>query len=362
MRPSTLAEAIERIEAGEPQEIALAEFVDTFLLAPDDEARYAAIAQEPQRSRDARLNALAGAMAEYLAKHYRLMRVPAWVSAAVAPSRRALVHHVVSRPRHARVSQLREPGRIQLAQHLHRGTPVAPGAQPPAVRGQDDRAGRIPHDHRDRRTGRAPARARWASGSPPTYGLRHLDTGLIYRAVAKALLDAGCAPDDRDRAIAAAKALDPAPFRRESAEEPGGRRRRLDRLGDPRGAHGAAGVPARLRRDAAGRGARRPRHRHRDRARCRREDLRRRRRRRNAPAGAPPSSRPTVSGWTRRRCSPTSCGATSATAAGRWRRSGPRRMRTCWIRRRSTSTLRSPQRSRSSSGHAHARHDRVEPP
>jgi cytidylate kinase len=44
------------------------------------------------------------------------------------------------------------------------------------------------------------------------YGLRHLDTGLIYRAVAKALLDAGHAPDDRERAIAAAKALDPAQF------------------------------------------------------------------------------------------------------------------------------------------------------
>jgi cytidylate kinase len=44
------------------------------------------------------------------------------------------------------------------------------------------------------------------------FGLRHLDTGLIYRAVAKALLDAGHAPDDRARAIAAAKALDPAQF------------------------------------------------------------------------------------------------------------------------------------------------------
>jgi cytidylate kinase len=28
------------------------------------------------------------------------------------------------------------------------------------------------------------------------YGLRHLDTGLIYRAVAKALIDAGKRPDD----------------------------------------------------------------------------------------------------------------------------------------------------------------------
>jgi cytidylate kinase len=44
------------------------------------------------------------------------------------------------------------------------------------------------------------------------YGLRHLDTGLIYRAVAKALLDAAKRPDDAAAAIAVAKALDPARF------------------------------------------------------------------------------------------------------------------------------------------------------
>lgn len=44
------------------------------------------------------------------------------------------------------------------------------------------------------------------------YGLRHLDTGLIYRAVAKALLDAGKKPGDVAAAVAAAKALDPARF------------------------------------------------------------------------------------------------------------------------------------------------------
>jgi cytidylate kinase len=44
------------------------------------------------------------------------------------------------------------------------------------------------------------------------YGLRHLDTGLIYRAVAKALLDAGRSPNDVAAAVAAAKALDPARF------------------------------------------------------------------------------------------------------------------------------------------------------
>jgi hypothetical protein len=80
MRPNTLAEAIERIGAGEPQDVALAEFVDSFYAAPDARARYASIEKEPKRTSDARLNALAGAMAEYLAKQYRLGSVPKWVS------------------------------------------------------------------------------------------------------------------------------------------------------------------------------------------------------------------------------------------------------------------------------------------
>jgi cytidylate kinase len=40
------------------------------------------------------------------------------------------------------------------------------------------------------------------------FGLRHLDTGLLYRAVAKALLDAGHTLDDRAKALAAAQSLD----------------------------------------------------------------------------------------------------------------------------------------------------------
>jgi CMP/dCMP kinase len=44
------------------------------------------------------------------------------------------------------------------------------------------------------------------------FGLRHLDTGLLYRAVAKALLDQGAPLDDRARARAAAGALDLARF------------------------------------------------------------------------------------------------------------------------------------------------------
>jgi cytidylate kinase len=41
------------------------------------------------------------------------------------------------------------------------------------------------------------------------YGLRHLDTGLIYRAVAQAVLESGHSVDEAAAAIAAARSLDP---------------------------------------------------------------------------------------------------------------------------------------------------------
>jgi hypothetical protein len=44
------------------------------------------------------------------------------------------------------------------------------------------------------------------------YGLRHLDTGLIYRSVAKSLIDNGRLPGDIAAAVAAAHALDPTRF------------------------------------------------------------------------------------------------------------------------------------------------------
>src|ERR1700759_2431903 len=44
------------------------------------------------------------------------------------------------------------------------------------------------------------------------YGLRHLDTGLIYRAVAKGVLDAGHDLRDAARAVSVANGLDPAQF------------------------------------------------------------------------------------------------------------------------------------------------------
>jgi hypothetical protein len=79
MRPNTLAEAVETIQAGSTRETVLAEFVDTFDLASTDQDRYASIEQEPKLTGDDRLDALVGAIAEYLAKQRRLGRVPHWV-------------------------------------------------------------------------------------------------------------------------------------------------------------------------------------------------------------------------------------------------------------------------------------------
>jgi cytidylate kinase len=44
------------------------------------------------------------------------------------------------------------------------------------------------------------------------YGFRHLDSGLLYRGVAKSVLDSGCAIDDRAAAIVAAQAFEPSRY------------------------------------------------------------------------------------------------------------------------------------------------------
>ena len=80
MRPNTLADAVERIQNGSARDVVLAEFVDTFDLARTDQDRYASIESEPKLTGDRQLDALVGAIAEYLAKQRRLGRVPHWVS------------------------------------------------------------------------------------------------------------------------------------------------------------------------------------------------------------------------------------------------------------------------------------------
>jgi len=79
MRPNTLADAVDMITAGSPQNDTLAEFVDTFDLAKTDQDRYASIEREPKLTGNERLDALVGAIAEYLAKQRRLGHVPHWV-------------------------------------------------------------------------------------------------------------------------------------------------------------------------------------------------------------------------------------------------------------------------------------------
>src|SRR6516162_2701368 len=71
------------------------------------------------------------------------------------------------------------------------------------------------------------------------YGLHHLDSGLLYRAVAKAVLDAGYATSDAAHATEIAARLDPSKFEENA-------------------------LKSQAITEAAGRGARRPRHRHGD--------------------------------------------------------------------------------------------------
>jgi hypothetical protein len=82
MRPRSLAEAVQGIQNGVSLDVALAQFVDTFDLAPTIEAKYATIEQEPPLTQSQKLNALVGATAEYLAKQNKLGRVPAWAGGA----------------------------------------------------------------------------------------------------------------------------------------------------------------------------------------------------------------------------------------------------------------------------------------
>lgn len=85
MRPATLAQAIERIQAGETRELVLASFLDAIYAEPRGEARLAMITDEPAFTGDDRLDCLAAAMAEYLARQLLLARVPAWIA---GPKRR----------------------------------------------------------------------------------------------------------------------------------------------------------------------------------------------------------------------------------------------------------------------------------
>ncbi len=78
-RPRTLYSVAERIRSGVQTSAALPEFIDAFLAAASPEARLAMIAVDPPPTGAARIDALLGAVAEYLAKQHRLPSVPSWV-------------------------------------------------------------------------------------------------------------------------------------------------------------------------------------------------------------------------------------------------------------------------------------------
>ncbi len=78
-RPPTLFSVAERVRSGIKASVAVPEFVDEFLAAGSRELRLAMIAEDPPPTGSARIDALLGAVAEYLAKQHRLARVPSWV-------------------------------------------------------------------------------------------------------------------------------------------------------------------------------------------------------------------------------------------------------------------------------------------
>jgi hypothetical protein len=77
MRPNTLREAFDRVAGGEPPARPLAEFLDVFYGLRGRQQRLRALAEPPPLTGDARLDALAGAAAEYLAKSSSAY-IPGW--------------------------------------------------------------------------------------------------------------------------------------------------------------------------------------------------------------------------------------------------------------------------------------------
>ena len=158
------------------------------------------------------------------------------------------------------------------------------------------------------------------------WGLPCLDTGLLYRAVAR---DVARRLPARRRRAAAARGAQPRPrdARRSAAARRGSGRGRLHRRPDSRSARRAARVPARLRRPARRRRARRARYRHRHLPRRRRQDLRHRHARGAAPSAVSRAAGPGRGRASERPSWPTSCAGTSASRPRAAPPCGPARRR-----------------------------------
>ena len=144
------------------------------------------------------------------------------------------------------------------------------------------------------------------------YGLHHLDTGLLYRAVGKAMLDSGYPLDDAARAIEAAVALDPKKFDDNALKLQAITEAASVVAAIPQVRQALMSYQRQFAMKAARRRARRPRYRHRHRPRRRREAVRHRHARKCAPPAASSSCGRGAKRRTRRRSWPTCCAATSA--------------------------------------------------
>ena len=106
------------------------------------------------------------------------------------------------------------------------------------------------------------------------YGLHHLDTGLLYRAVGKAMLDSGYPLDDTARAIDAAVALDPKKFDDNALKLQAITEAASVVAAIPQVRQALMSYQRQFAMKAARRRARRPRYRHRHRPRRRRKAVR----------------------------------------------------------------------------------------
>jgi hypothetical protein len=78
IQTSTLAAAYERFIAGTSPDEALAKFLDAFDRASNVQMLSDTLLDAPRLTGDARLDARAGAVADYLARRHRLLHIPAW--------------------------------------------------------------------------------------------------------------------------------------------------------------------------------------------------------------------------------------------------------------------------------------------
>ena len=152
------------------------------------------------------------------------------------------------------------------------------------------------------------------------YGLPHLDTGLLYRAVARALMDFGHPLDDEAAAVRAAQASTSRISTRRACAAARWARRPPSSPRSRRCARRWSDWQRAFARRPRGRGARRPRHRHGDLPGRRREDLRH-----GAARGARPPPLSRARGARRGRDATTTCWPTSASATRAIRAAAPPR-------------------------------------